>query len=200
MTELSRVRAEIARELTATQTESKAVIPEDFDRLLQALADEMLPSETVIEALTTESSPIVLPTGFEERAASRRRALIAERQRSAPRLGRLLRDACRAKGETPRTVAQALGIAPRVWQSIEDDEAPSALLNLPPASVWTLVERLDLSRPQVALALRTALAQASKTSFGYRPQQAPEETGPATIEPVDQTQRIWQWLLAFTEA
>lgn len=199
MTELSRVRAEIARELAETQPELEAVIPEDFDRLLRALADEMLPSETVIEALIADASPIELPAGFEERAASRRRALIAERQRSSPRLGRLLREASRAKGETPRTIAQGLGIAPRVWQSIEDDEAPAALLNLPPASVSRLVERLGLSRPQVALALRTALAQAPSTGFGYRPQQVPEETGPATVEPTDQTERIWQWLLTFTE-
>lgn len=199
MTVLSRVRAEIARELAEIQSESKDAIPDDFDRLLQAVAAASLPSESVIEALIADASPIELPAGFEERAASRRRTLIAERQRSAPRLGQLLRDASRAKGETSRTIAQALGIAPGVWQSIEDDEAPAALLNLPPTSVSRLIERLGLSRPQVALALRTALAQAQGTGFGYRPQQSPEEAGPATLEPADQTERIWQWLLAFIE-
>jgi AraC-like DNA-binding protein len=200
MTVLSRVRAEIARELAEVRSESKDAIPDDFDRLLQAVAAASLPSESVIEALIADASPTELPAGFEERAALRRRALIGERQRSAPRLGQLLREAGRAKGETSRTIAQALGIAPSVWQSIEDDEAPAALLNLPPTSVSRLIERLGLSRPQVALALRTALAQAPGAGFGYRPQQAPEEAGPAIVEPADQTERIWQWLLAFTEA
>lgn len=197
MTALSRVRAEIARELTETRNESSTGLPEDFDRLLQALAMEMLPSEAVLEALVADAAPLELPTGFEERAVSRRHALILERQRSAPRLGRLLQDARRAQGETSRTIAQALGVAPRVWQSIEDDEAPAALLNLPPASVSRLIERLGLSRPLVALAIRTALAQAPSAGFGYRPQQAPEETGPASVEPGDQTERIWRWFLAF---
>jgi hypothetical protein len=199
MTELSRVRAEIARELTEIQPESDAVIPEDFGRLMEAVAEASLPSRTVIEALIADAPSLELPAGFEERAASRRGALIAERRGSAPRLGRLLREARRATAETPRTIAHGFGIAPRVWQAIEDDEAPAALLNLPPASVSGLIERLGLSRPQVALALRTALAQAPSTGFGYRPQQAPEEAGPATVEPTNQNERIWQWLLAFIE-
>jgi len=197
MTELSRVRAEIARELAENEPESDAGIPEDFDRVLQAVAAEMLPSESVIEALIADAHPIELPTGFEERASSRRRALVAERQRSAPRLGQLLRDASRAKGETPRTIAQALRIGPRVWQSIEDEEAPAALLNLPPTTVARLIERLGLARPQVAFALRAALTLAPNGGFGYRPQQAADEVGPASLEQADQTERVWQWLLAF---
>jgi hypothetical protein len=198
MNELSRLRAEIAKEL-ATEPVLEEVAPsEEFDLLLAEVARDRLPSETVILAMMADALPVDLPVGFEARARSRRHKLIAELHNTAPRLGPLLSQARRAHGETPRALAHSLGIAPRVWEAIEADESPAAVLNLPAGRVARLIDTLGLKRSEFALSLRAALASAAPTGFGYRPRQAKEEVGPASLEPADQIDRIWEWFLAYS--
>jgi len=199
MNELSRLRAEIAEEL-ATEPDLPETAPaDDFDLLMAEVARDRLPSEAVILALMADAMPVQLPAGFEARAQSRRHELIAELHRGAPRLGPLLGQARRAHGETPRALAHSLGIAPRVWEAIEADESPAAVLNLPAGRVARLIDALGLKRSEFALSFRAALASAGQAGFGYRPQQPKEEIGPASLEATDQTDRIWEWFLAYSD-
>ena len=199
MNELSRLRAEIAEELASEPNLEEFAPSDDFDLLMAEVARDRLPSEGVILALTSDAQPVELPVGFEARAQIRRQTLIAELHGRAPRLGRLLSQARRAHGETPRALAHRLGIAPRVWEAIEADESPAAVLNLPAGPVAKLTDALGLKRNEFALSLRAALGSSAPSGFGYRPQQAKEDIGPASLEPTGQTDRIWRWFLAYSD-
>lgn len=197
---LARLRAEIANEEALPEIKLDRSIESQIDALLLTLAEETLPSLTTIEALTADVTSVELPAGYEVRSAERRRAVITDLRLHSPRLGPLLRTARGAK--SPREIADTLGVATAVWESIEADRVPAAVLNLDPSSIGRATDTLGLARSTVALALRSSLAAVASSgyAFGYRPQQATEEVEPLTVEVPDQSSRIRGWLLAFMRA
>jgi len=197
MNDLEAVRREIAHDLASATGPVPPADMDGFDALLAALSRSWLPSPLAIEALTADAPTIDFPAGHKDRDGLRRRDVLATYRAAIPSVGVLLR---RARGSTPvRSIAERVGLAAPVWELIEDDRAPAALLNLEPRRMRGLADDMGLAPSALAASLERSLADASAPlfAFGHRPRQPVEEGEPLEVEAADQTERVWTWVLAF---
>jgi len=197
MSDLRRILASIRAEVEAdTQPAGEEEFPA-LDAALGELSRTFLPDDAVIEAMTADAEALELPTGWQDRAAARRRRLVDEMSRQTTPIGTVLRDARQRRGVSSRQAAEAVGLASSTWDSIEDNEAPAALLTVAPARVAQFVGSLGLDRALVARSLRASVVASAGLGYGYRPRQLPEDVGPATSEPVDRDEPVRTWMVDF---
>ncbi|HLX35640.1 MAG TPA: hypothetical protein VKR30_10425 [Candidatus Limnocylindrales bacterium] len=197
MNDLGTIRREIAADLTATTERESVADDGTLDAVLRLLSRSWQPSALAIEALTADAPQLEYPSEHEERDRQRRLEVLRAFRAVTPTIGTLLRT--RRGAAAARTLADQAGVAPAVWALIEEDRAPSAILNIDPHRLRRVAFGLGIPRKAVVAALERSLAEASAGhyAFGHRPRQPVDESEPLSFEAIDETERVWAWVIDF---
>jgi transcriptional regulator with XRE-family HTH domain len=157
-----------------------------------ALAESLPPSDETISALLAGSPDPILPTGWEERDAERRRQVLAVLSAASPTVADVLSRVRKAVHLSQSQMAAAFGIEPQVIGRLEEGRAGQAILNLKPEVLRTLATQAGVSVETVALAAAQAVRAAAGYGFAYEPRVA-EPQAAAIVESSD-LDRLVLWI------